>query len=119
VPDEPLENTYWKLIRVGDAPAVAAPQRREPHFILHRDGKRVSGSGGCNQFIGGYEVKGDQLSFTRLAKTAMACVETMDSEREFLAALQRVRVARIRQMQLELLDASGTVVARFDAVHFR
>ena len=32
---EPLENTYWKLTRLGDAPITVASQQREPHVILN------------------------------------------------------------------------------------
>jgi copper homeostasis protein (lipoprotein) len=28
---EPLENTYWKLTRLGDTPVTVASQQREPH----------------------------------------------------------------------------------------
>ena len=28
---EPLENTYWKLTRLGETPVTVAPQQREPH----------------------------------------------------------------------------------------
>ena len=117
--EEPLENTYWKLTQLGGGPVVAAERQREPHFILHAASKRVSGSGGCNRFMGGYELKGDRLSFGLLASTMMACAEAMESERSFLTALQQANRARIARQQLELLDASGVVVARFEAVHPR
>ena len=58
---EPLENTYWKLTRLGDAPVTVASQQREPHFILNPESRRVGGSGGCNRLTGSYELHGDQL----------------------------------------------------------
>jgi len=118
--NEPLENTYWKLTHLGDAPVAAPPERqREAHFILHPADKRVSGSGGCNRFTGGYELAGDRLSFGRMAATMMACADAMDSEKAFLSALQQAARARVQAQRLELLDASGSVVARFEAVHLR
>jgi heat shock protein HslJ len=119
--NEPLENTYWKLSGLGDAPVRAAPNQREAHFILHPADRRVSGSGGCNRLTGTYELEGDRLSFGRIASTRMACLDGMgmDTESKFLAALQHVSRARITRQQLELLDASGSVVARFEAVHLR
>ena len=32
---EPLENTYWKLTRLGETAVTVAPKQREPHFILN------------------------------------------------------------------------------------
>ncbi len=53
-----LQNTYWKLMRLGTTSVVVAENQREPHFILHPDDKRVSGSGGCNRLAGTYTVHG-------------------------------------------------------------
>jgi heat shock protein HslJ len=115
----PLENTYWKLTHLGGAPVSVAEKQREAHFILHPAEKRVSGSGGCNRIIGGYELQGERLSFMQMAGTMMACPEGMDTERAFLVALPKVASARIHQQQLELLDANRNVLARFQAVHLR
>jgi heat shock protein HslJ len=115
----PLENTYWKLTHLGDAPVKAAERQREAHFILHPVDKRVSGSGGCNRITGGYALEGDRLTFRQMAGTLMACPVGMDVERAFLDVLPKVTGARVRQQHLELLGADGSVVARFEAVHLR
>jgi heat shock protein HslJ len=73
----PLENTYWKLTRVGNAPVVVVAQQREAHFILDPTTRRVSGSGGRNRLTGSYAVNGDQLTFGQMAGTMMACPEGM------------------------------------------
>jgi heat shock protein HslJ len=117
--NEPLENTYWKLTHLGEAPVSVAEKQREPHFILNPADKRISGSGGCNRFTGGYELQGDRLIFKQMAGTMMACVDAMDTEKAFLSALGKSAQARIKQQQLELLDASGSVLARFQAVRPR
>ena len=65
---EPLENTYWKLTRLGDAPVTVASQQREPHVILNPESRRV-GDRGCNQPVGSYELHGDQLAFGQMAST--------------------------------------------------
>lgn len=110
-----LEDTYWKLTSLGDAPLTASGPPREPHLILHPDDHRASGSGGCNRFTGSYELDGRALTFGPIASTMMACAEGMDTEAAFFAALRRVRAWRIAT-GLELLDADGVVVARFDPV---
>jgi heat shock protein HslJ len=44
-----LENTSWKLVAVGNAPAIIMPPVREASFMLHPADHRLSGSGGCNR----------------------------------------------------------------------
>jgi heat shock protein HslJ len=113
VTSESLENTYWKLTRLGDAPIAEAP--REPHFILDPATRRVGGSGGCNLMTGSYELNGDRLSFDSMSTTLMACADGMETEKSFLDALLRVTRWNIAGQELELLDKSGHTIARFEA----
>ncbi|MCC7256863.1 MAG: META domain-containing protein [Gammaproteobacteria bacterium] len=113
--ESPLRGTYWKLVRLGDAPVVASMKQREAHLVLATDEARVSGSGGCNRLIGGFEIDGEKLRFGRMASTMMACPEGME-ERKFLDTLAQVERFRIRGSHLELLDATGAVTLRFEAV---
>lgn len=115
----PLRNTYWKLTHLGDAPARTAERQREAHLIFAAHERRVSGSGGCNRITGGFDLDGDRLRLSRMAGTMMACLEGMEQERLFLQSLGAVHRYRISGDQLELLDASGAVVARFVAVALR
>jgi len=112
---EPLENTYWKLTNLGNTPVPAASEQREPHFVLDSQTRRVSGSGGCNRFTGSYELNEDHVKFSKLASTMMACPEGMDTEKAFLQALEQVNTWKIGGQQLELFDAAGNLIARFEA----
>jgi putative lipoprotein len=114
-PQSTLENTYWKLVRLGEQAITAANSSNEPHLLLHPDTQRVSGSGGCNRLAGGYQLDGEALSFGRMAGTLMACMEGMETERSFHEMLPRVRRARVQGQQLELLDAQERPLARFEA----
>jgi hypothetical protein len=49
---EPLENTYWKLTRLGDKPVFVQERQHEPSLTFHPENHRVSGSGGCNPHLG-------------------------------------------------------------------
>ena len=109
-----LENTHWTLLRVGDAP-VRNEGEREPHLVLHSTTRRVSGAAICNQILGSYKLQGTSLTFGAVATSRMACPTGMDVERRFLAALQATRTARVLGRTLELLDAKGRPVARFEA----
>jgi putative lipoprotein len=111
-----LENTYWRLTTLGNTP-VRAPRQREPNFTLHRAGRTVTGSGGCNSMSGTYQVRGDRITFGRFTTTMMACVAGMDSERAYLTALAQATRWRITGQHLELFDSRGVKVAGFDAVY--
>jgi putative lipoprotein len=108
-----LENTDWKLTHLGEAAVTVTSEQREPHFVLNPESGRVSGSGGCNNLIGSYELHDNELTFRQMATTMMACPEGMDTEKAFLKALAEVKTWKITGKQLELFDAGGNMVARF------
>ena len=111
-----LENTNWKLTQLGAAPITVAPQQQAPHFALDALTKRVTGSDGCNRLGGTYKLSDDRLSFSDMTTTMMACAEGVETERAFNEALKRARRWRIAGQRLELLDAAGSPLARFEAV---
>jgi heat shock protein HslJ len=110
-----LENTYWKLTHLGDVPVIAGEKQREAHLVFGSQDRRVGGSSGCNRLMGGYARKGETLVFSRLAGTRMACAEGMDTERQFLAVLEQTKTWKIVIKHLELFDAGGRLLARFEA----
>ena len=114
--DSPLRGTQWKLVRLGETLVEAAGKQREPHLILASSEPRVSGNAGCNRVAGSFEVDGDKLRFSRMVSTRMACVAGMEQEQRFLQSIEKVERYRIKGSELELLDAGGTVIARFQAV---
>jgi heat shock protein HslJ len=114
--DSPLRNTNWKLVRLNGAPVRVVPRQHQPYLVLGKDEQRVSGDGGCNRFTGGFELDGDRLRFRGMAGTMMACLDGMEQEGRFMQALQKVERYRISGSHLEMLDSSGAVVARFEAV---
>jgi heat shock protein HslJ len=116
--NEPMENTYWKLVSVGEHKAVAIDEAREAHLVLHAEDARLAGSTGCNRMMGEYERDGDRLGFGRVATTMMACPgEVMALEREFLDALDDIARWRVEGDTLTLVDGEGETLARLEAVH--
>lgn len=112
-----LENTYWRLTSLGEGPVGASNQSQEPHFVLNSETHRVSGSGGCNRLTGTYALRGDNLTFRQVAGTMMACLEGMQTERDFLQVLPQVSKWKITGQRLELYDARAKRVATFEARH--
>jgi len=114
---ESLESTYWKLTQLGDDAVTVASQQPEPHLILNSVTGRATGSGGCNRMTGSYQLSGDRLSLGQMASTMMACVEGMETEQAFMKTLGQVSGWSITGRQLELKDAAGQVLARFEGRH--
>jgi putative lipoprotein len=119
-PDATLENTYWKAVAIGDRPARVAENIREPHLLLHPADSRASGSTGCNNFSGSYQLSGDSLRFGKLVSTLRACVdpELNSQERAFLDALNATRTWRVTGDTLVLSAGTGPL-ARFTAQYMR
>jgi len=116
---ERLQNTYWKLVRLRDAPVLVVENQREPHIILRSDGQRVSGSGGCNGLLGGFRVEGNRIEFSKLGMTLMACPAGLEQEQAFLGALGEAVRWHVLGSHLELFDAAGALLARLEAVHLK
>jgi heat shock protein HslJ len=110
----PLEKTEWRLIRLGRAAVKGDDLHRPPQIVLDPVSHRASGSGGCNRIMGGDELKGDKLTFARMASTMMACPDGMETEQKFLKALGQAKRWKIAERQLELMNGSGKVVALFE-----
>ena len=115
-PDSPLRNTYWKLVSLQGKPVVAHDQQREAHIVFASNDNRLSGSSGCNRMMGVFENKNDQLKINNVAGTRMACPEGMEVETQFLKALLTVTRFTISGEHMDMLDATGDIVAGFNAV---
>jgi putative lipoprotein len=113
--DEPLRDTYWKLIELEGKPVAAAEQQREAHLVFHAKDSRITGSGGCNRLMGRYMVDGSSIHFKGVASTMMACLHGMDTEQAFVGVLNRVVSWKISGKQLELLGSGDALLGKFEA----
>ena len=109
-----LTSARWNLTHLGGQPVVTANPQRQPYLMFMAE-NRVGGSGGCNTLGGTYAVDGSTLTLSGIVSTMMACVDGMETETAFLGALEQVRAWRTEGASLELLDAAGAAVARFEA----
>lgn len=110
-----LEDSYWKLTRLGETPVVVSDQQREPHLMMRSEDGRVAGFTGCNRVTGAYEVEGRSIAFSQTAVTMRACIDGMEYEADFKRALEDARSWRITGEHLELFDRNGNTVARLEA----
>ena len=114
--EKPLEKTEWRLIWLSGAKIDIGAPMQIPYIQLDPQSHRVSGSGGCNRLMGGYELSGDHLKFTQMAMTRMACLHGGDTESSFVKALDQVTSWKIVGDKLLLMDAGQHVLAKFSGV---
>ncbi len=110
-----LTGTDWLLQDLGLEPVELAADQRRPFLTFIEDGKRVAGFAGCNRLSGGVETDGAELGFGPTAVTMMACPVGMDLEAALLGALEATQRYRILGRKLDLYDADGAPLARFEA----
>ena len=117
-PDEPLINTYWRLVAVDDKAVLTRENFREAHMVLHQDASRLAGATGCNTLMGSYEVENAYIAFSQVATTKMACpADQMKTERDFIAVLEQANAWRVEGATLVLLGDNNEPLAVFEAVH--
>jgi heat shock protein HslJ len=106
-----LEDTPW-VITSGSGitlPAMVAPS------ALFAAGE-VSGSTGCNQYSGPYELDGDSLDIGTLTQTLIACVPPRDAiERAYVSALGQVAGWAVDGEELVLSDDDGSDLLSYEA----
>ncbi len=113
-----LRGTLWRLqaLQDGNTPTLLKPPGKAAELQLAADSERVSGSGGCNRLMGGFQLGGEQLRFSRLASTQMACEPAaMAFERRFVEALEQVRRWSIDKRNLLLQNEQGRTLLLFTA----
>ena len=111
-----LIDNHWKLTELnGVAVEVKKGEGKEPYLVLHGEGNRVNGNGGCNGFMGSYSIAGDKISFSQMAMTMMAC-PSLDKENEFMRVLEKVEKYTISGTVFTLFDAESNPLAKFEVV---
>lgn len=111
-----LRGTAWKLqaLQAPEGPTLINPPGRPPELLLASDSERLSGNSGCNRLLGGFQLAGDQLRFSKLVSTKIACsAEVMAFERHYLEALDQVRQWNIDKRSLLLQDGVGRSLLLF------
>lgn len=79
---------------------------------IAQDGK-ISGTGGCNRYMGGMEIKGDKIKVLPAGATLMACPPPMmQQDAKFHAALALVASWKISKNKLILIDSKNREVLR-------
>jgi heat shock protein HslJ len=107
-----LAGTVWRFVELYGTPVTSnlSPESREASLAFNAHG-RLYGSDGCNRLLGSYTVQGDEISFSGMAGTQMACLPSQQSTRRLPDALMGAEHGRIDSGILTLYSRSGQAVA--------
>ncbi len=103
----PLVNTTWVLESYGESDNLKTVlEDTEITTTFDSTEEKVTGSAGCNNYFGGYKLKGNQLSIPGpIGATEMYCMEpegAMDQEQEYLTTLQAAESYKIEGDKLRI-----------------
>jgi heat shock protein HslJ len=118
-PNVSLTGTYWKLIELNGKPILLGAGKKELHMVFNTEDRRVAGFSGCNRFTGGYKVKENQIEFSHIASTRMACVDSMEQEQHFMFALENTKQFKINGKKLFMQDTDGKILFCCEAIHLK
>ncbi len=108
-----LTGIDWQLVSLNGQPALA----ETPITARFGDDGKLTGSAGCNRYIAGYHLDGQNIAIGPVAATRMACPQpegVMQQEAQYLTALSTAATYAINLKRLELRTAAGALVASFD-----
>jgi len=106
-----LTEKHWKLVELGGI--LVSETSREPFIVFEKEENRVHGNTSCNNFFGTFELRGkNQIRFSQIGTTKMACIGN-NMEVPFIQALDSTIMYKTDNDSLSILDAKGTILARF------
>ena len=110
-----LTGIDWRLISLGPAGSEANIVAGTTVTLKFGEDGRASGSTGCNSYSGTYQVRGDNISFSRLVSTRRACLDQNANQQEqrFLSTLEAANRFRLSSNRLTILSDRGRNVLNF------
>ena len=111
-----LLETHWKLVELNGQPVTnPVGNQKEAFIMLAKEGNKLTGSGGCNSMMGGYELmEGNQIKFSGVASTRMACPD-MSMEDALGKVITETDNYAINGKFLMLHKAKMSPLAKFEA----
>lgn len=112
-----LYHKTWHLDKMNGKPLNYSNENGKwPSLVLDDTDGGVSGFAGCNNFMGNLETPGaNQLVFSKMASTRMACLDTDFNENEYLKLLEEVKSYQLSDGVLELQNKKGKAILTFSA----
>lgn len=101
---ESLAGPVWVAEYIHGKPVI---DMSHTSMVFTADGS-VAGSGGCNNFKGGYTIKDGKISFTPLATTMKMCAKALsDQEYRFFQSLSEPQAVAFENGLLKFVPEEG------------
>jgi len=88
-PDAGWGRQNWVVVEMKGVPVQQSGGRRDAHIVFEVVEKRFTGNGGCNQINGNYTLDKNEIKFTDVIATKMACND-IEFENTFLSTLSSI-----------------------------
>lgn len=110
-----LTGIDWRLVSLGPAGSETTVIAGTTVTLRFAEDNRASGSTGCNNYNGTYQVRGDNISFSRLISTRRACLDQNANQQEqrFLSTLGAANRFRLVASRLTIFADRGRSVLNF------
>jgi len=107
-----LTGIDWRLVSLGPVGAETGVVAGTTVTMKLGEDERVSGSTGCNSYGSTYQVRGDNISFSRIVSTRRACLDQNANEQEhrFLSVIETANRFRLSSNRLTILSDRGRSV---------
>jgi len=106
-----IADSFWVLETLNEEQITHPEDPREIGFKLDSNNNRISGFGGCNNFMGSYTLSNtDQIKFSQIASTKMACFQSTFDERLLFEALEKVDNYIVSVNHLILKSGNKTIL---------
>ena len=100
-----LEGTSWDLSTFNKSRLIEGTR-----FSLSFEADQVTGNAGCNHYFGDYEFQGNQIGFSAMGMTEMACMEPvglMEQELVLIELLSNIERFKLVEGRLHLYHRDG------------
>lgn len=110
-----LNSTSWDLVKLkGKTISIPDDDAKRIYFSMLAHNKWVSGSSGCNNFMGSYIIEEDNhINFSPMASTRKACPDLEVKESEVLKVFERADMYTLQEDKLILRDSLEKTLAVF------
>jgi len=108
-PDAGWGRQNWVVVEMKGVPVQQSGGRRDAHIVFEVAEKRFTGNGGCNQINGNYTLNKNEIKFTDVIATKMACND-IEFENTFLSTLSSIDRYEVNGNDLLLKKRRETVL---------
>ena len=108
-PDSTWKQQRWVLTDMKGVPVQLGGGNRDAYIEFFPDEDRFAGNGGCNRISGNYKLEKDEIKFSDVLSTKMACAD-INFETTFLATLNSINHYSVEDNSIFLKDGTKVVL---------